>query len=96
MKKVEITASSEQWAEVTRRAGDVPVERFIVACAIKGNERAAEGQPLVLSPVEQRRLLVRVENLERAHRLLLSRLQGSDVTLHEALAFICKAAENER
>ena len=96
MKKVEITASSEQWAEVTRRAGDVPVERFIVACAIEGNERAAEGQPLVLSPVEQRRLLVRVENLERAHRLLLSRLQGSDVTLHEALAFICQAAEYER
>ena len=96
MKRIELTATAEDWARVVERAGPIPLEEYVLACAIDGEDTDGDAHPLVLAPAEQRRLALRVERLERAHELLFAHLPGTGLRLHEALGVICRAAHRKR
>lgn len=96
VKRLEISATAAEWARIAERAGTTPIEQFVHACAVAGQASEDGTHPLVLPPVEQRRLARRVERVAQAHDVLFARLPGAGLCLYEALDVICRAAHRER
>ena len=96
VKRIEISATAAEWARITERAGTVPIEQFVLACAVEGQSSEDGTHRLALSPVEQRQLALRVVRIAQAHEVLFARLPGTDLCLHEALDVIYRAARRER
>ena len=70
-------------------AAGMPVSRFVVACALRGEE---DGEPrLALSEEEQRLLYERVAELDRVRRALHEALPGTGVSLFGALVVLHRA-----
>ena len=87
--------SATEREAIGRRAGaaGVSVSRFLVACALHGEDGdGGPGHPLVLSPVEQRALYERVASIDSFRRALSERAPGADMSALEALAFLARAA----
>ncbi len=87
--------SAAERDEIGRRAGaaGVSVSRFLVACALHGEDGdGGPGHPLVLTAAEQRALYERVARLDRWSRALSERAPGADRSALEALAFLARAA----
>ena len=73
-------------------AAGMPVSRFVVACALQGDEDREDGEPrLALSEEEQRLLYERVAELDRVRRALHEALPGTGVSLFGALAVLHRA-----
>ena len=81
-----ISCKPSEWEAIKARAKafNMSTSRFIIRCALDEND----DQRLGLPENEQRALAESVERLAAGVGALLAPLPGSDVTLHEALAFL--------
>ncbi len=86
--------SATEREEIGRRAeaAGMSVSRFLVACALHGEDGDGPNHPVVLTAAEQRALYKRIARLDRWSRALSERAPGADMSALEALAFLARAA----
>ncbi len=89
-----ISCKPSEWEAIKARAKgfNMSTSRFIIRCALDENDDRRLG----LSENEQRCLVESVERLAAGVEALLAPLPGSDVTLHEALAFLHLEAQSQQ
>lgn len=91
-----IYCSAQERAELGARAdaAGMNFSRFMVACALHGEDGDEDGTDgLVLGVDEQRELIRRVEVLDRCSRALLEQLPGTEMSALGALAFLVRVAK---
>ena len=89
-----------EWAEIAERAGeaDMSISGFLIACALAEDEEEAPDTRLALTEEEQRTQFDRIAHIDRWAREMYERMPGSDLSMFQALDFLCRAgiAERER
>ncbi len=88
-----IYCSPAEWAEIAERARSAGMSNsaFLIACALAEDAEERPDTLLALTEDEQRTMYDRVASLDRCNRAMYERLPGTDLSLFDALAFMCRA-----
>ena len=88
-----IYCSPAEWAEIAERARSEGMSNsaFLIACALAEDAEERPDTLLALTEDEQRTMYDRVASLDRYNKAIYERAPGTDLSLFDALAFMCGA-----